>query len=208
MPAADRRQAILDAALYVFSAAGYHEVSLDDIAARAGISKALIYEHFGSKRELHRALLEGYASELVGTIAAAAEAAASPGEARLRAGVEAFLTFVEERREAWRMVFLNAADPEVADSVDALRDDVARTIAALMAADAPPSLREDPVELGVAVEILAQQLVGAVQSLANWWDGHREVPREHLLELVMDFAWVGLDRVSRGERWRSVRDGL
>ena len=54
LSAADRRQAILDSALEVFSERGFHDASLDDVAARDGISKALIYEHFASKRELHR----------------------------------------------------------------------------------------------------------------------------------------------------------
>ena len=44
-------------------------------------------------------------------------------------------------------------------------------------------------------------LVGAVQTMANWWADNREVPREQLVESAMDFAWLGLDRLSRGERW-------
>jgi hypothetical protein len=49
--------------------------------------------------------------------------------------------------------------------------------------------------------MLAQMLVGSVQSLANWWADHQEVPRERILEITMDYAWLGLDRLSRGERW-------
>ena len=65
MSAADRRAAILDAALDAFSEGGYHETSLDTVAERAGISKALIYEHFPSKHVLHKALLETYVAELM-----------------------------------------------------------------------------------------------------------------------------------------------
>ena len=60
MAAADRREAILDAALEEFSVNGFHETSLEGVADRAGISKALIYEHFPSKRNLHEALLGRY----------------------------------------------------------------------------------------------------------------------------------------------------
>ena len=71
MPSADRRQLILAAALDAFAAGGYHETSLEEVAERAGISKALIYEHFSSKRKLHRALLETYVHELLATVSEA-----------------------------------------------------------------------------------------------------------------------------------------
>ena len=114
MPAADRRRAILAAALDVFSERGFHEASLEDVAARDGISKALIYEHFRSKEDLQRALMETYVHELLERILAST-AGAEPGEDRLRRGVQAFLGFVEERREAWRMLFRNLADPEMVE---------------------------------------------------------------------------------------------
>jgi AcrR family transcriptional regulator len=199
MTAADRREAILEAALDAFAGAGYHETSLDAVADRAGISKALIYEHFASKRELHRALLERYVHELLARVIDAT-AAAEPGEARLRSGLDAFLEFVEERRDAWRFVFRNVSDPEIADAVNRLREEVAVTLAGLMAADAPPEWTANP-ELSRETEMIAQELTGAVQALANWWDEHRDVPRERISQSIMDFAWIGLERLGEGKRW-------
>jgi AcrR family transcriptional regulator len=199
MPAADRREAILAAALDVFAHGGYHETSLDAVAARAGVSKALIYEHFDSKRDLHRALLERYVHELLGRVVEAS-AAADPGEPRLLAGLDAFLGFVEERRDAWRFVFRNVGDAEIADAVGRLREEVAAAIAGLMAADAPPGWADDP-EIGREIEMIAQELTGAAQALANWWDEHRDVPRERVTQSLMDFAWIGLERLGEGRRW-------
>ena len=201
MPAADRRQAILAAALDVFSERGFHEASLEDVAARDGISKALIYEHFRSKRDLQSALMETYVHELLDRILAST-AAAEPGEERLRTGVEAFLGFVEERRGAWRMLFRNLADPEMVEALHRLREEVAAGIAQLMVEDARQRERDDP-EMEEAADVLALQLVGAVQSLANWWNDHPTVPRERVHELAMDFAWIGLGRLGEGERWRA-----
>jgi hypothetical protein len=48
--------------------------------------------------------------------------------------------------------------------------------------------------------MLAEQLVGAVQALANWWADHQDVPREVLVDRVMDFAWIGFERLRAGER--------
>lgn len=200
MPAAERRAAILDAALDAFAAAGYHETSLDRVAERAGISKALIYEHFSSKRELHRALLETYVHELLATVATAT-AQAEPGEDRLRAGLDGFLAFVERRRDAWRMLVRSTADAEIVRSVERLRAEAAAAIAALISEDAPQDSLLGAIDRADAVQMMAQQLVGAVQSLANWWDEHRDVPREHVLAIAMDYSWIGLERLSEGRRW-------
>lgn len=199
MPAADRREAILASALDAFAVGGYHETSLDAVAERAGISKALIYEHFASKRDLHTALLERYVHELLARVIDAT-ALADPGEARLRAGIEAFLDFVSERRDAWRFVFRNVSDPEIAEAVNSLREEVAAALAGLMAADAPPEWSADP-DLARETEMIAQELTGAVQALANWWDKHRDVPRERISQSIMDFAWIGLERLGEGRRW-------
>lgn len=201
LSAADRRSAILAAALEVFSEQGFHGASLGDVAARGGVSKALIYEHFDSKRELERALLEMHVHELLGRVTAAITAAEGE-EQRLRDGVDAFLGFVEERPVAWRLLFRNVADPDIAEAFARLQEEVSRTIAALMVASAPRQFRDAEPDFEQATEMMAQQLTGAVQSLANWWDDHRAVPRERVLEMVMDFAWVGLDRLGQGERWR------
>ncbi len=200
LSAADRRSAILAAALEVFSEQGFNGASLEDVAARGGVSKALIYEHFDSKHELERALLEMHVHELLGR-ATAAITTAEGEEERLRAGIDAFLGFVEERPVAWRLLFRNVADPDIAEAFTRLQDEVSRTIAALMLAHSPKRFRDAEPDFEQATEMMARQLTGAVQSLANWWDDHRGVPRERVLEMAMDFAWVGLERMGQGERW-------
>jgi len=198
MPAGERRAAILDAAMKVFADRGYHASSIDEIAREAGVSKALIYEHFASKQALWASLLDTQAAEIFRRLAAGA-ATAQPGEVRLRSGVDAFLTFVEERRGAWRMLFREAADPEVAAFLDRVRSQVAGVVAALIAAE-PAASPDDRADRRQAIEMLAEQLVGAVQALANWWADHQDVPRAELVDAVMDFAWVGLERMRAGER--------
>src|SRR4051812_40261306 len=117
MSAPDRRAAILDAARFAFAERGYHETSLDSVAERAGVSKALLYEHFSSKRELYVAMLEMHVHELVERISGAV-AGAEPGEPRMLAGVEAFFGFVEERRGGRRGIFPKASGPPVGGRAD------------------------------------------------------------------------------------------
>jgi AcrR family transcriptional regulator len=203
LTAEERRAEILAAALEVFADRGYHQSSIDDIARAAGISKALIYEHFAAKQELYASLIEHHASELFERLAAAAVPQADDGAARrLEAGLDAFFAFVEERRDAWRMLFREVADPEVAAVLERIVAQVTAVVAALIAEE--PEARErldDEAEREEAIQILAQMLVGAMQTAANWWADHREVSRERMVAAAMDFAWLGLDRLVRGERW-------
>ena len=189
MPAPLRREGILAAAEEVFARRGYHGAALDDIAQAAGISKALIYEHFASKRELHASLVNAHVEEIFQRLQASA-ATDRPGEERLRGGIDAFLSFVEEHREAWRALFRDAADPEVGDVIERVQAQATAVIAALIAADP-----EAPRESEQAIEMHAALLSGAVQSLANWWHDHQDVPRASLVNRAMDFCWVGLDRL-------------
>jgi hypothetical protein len=145
-------------------------------------------------------MLEMHVGELIERISGAVEGA-EPGEARMRAGLEAFFGFVEERRGAWRIMFGNAADPDVAVRLDRLRDQVAAAIAQLMSEEAARRGLDFP-KLPQMVEMIAQQMVGAMQSLADWWDLHRKVPREEVIQAAMDFAWLGQERISQGQRWQ------
>lgn len=200
MSAADRREGILDAALDEFSVNGFHETSLEGVAERAGISKALIYEHFASKRDLHEALLSRYVHMLLErTIAAIA--APAPTEERLRASADAFLSFVEEHREPYRLIVRNPGETGVEATVGQVQTEIAHAMAALMQADATPEMEREPDHGRFEIEMLAQQLVGAWRGVAIWWDDHRDVPRENLVQTLMDFAWIGLDRLSQGESW-------
>jgi AcrR family transcriptional regulator len=194
-----RREVILDAALEVFARRGFHGSSIDEIAQAAGVSKALIYEHFPSKRELHVSLLERHVQEIFERLAAAA-ATSDPGEVRLRAGVDAFLEFVETRRAAFRMLFRDAVEPDVAELVASVQLQTAAAVAGMIATE-PRERRGDPERDRQGIEMLGHQLAGAVQALAIWWGDHPEVPRAALVDSVMNFTWVGLERLRAGERF-------
>ncbi len=201
LSAAERRDELLTAASEVFGRAGYHGASLEEIAQTAGVSKALIYEHFASKRELHAELVDAHATEIFRRLQANAEAGTT-GEERLRGGIDAFLSFVEEHRDAWKALFRDASDPEVAEAIAGVQQQAVGVIAELMASD--PDIREDPErdpgQRALTLEAYAQLLAGSIQALGNWWHDHQHVPREVVLDRAMEFCWLGMDRVSEGAR--------
>src|SRR3954452_14258892 len=201
LTAEERSTGILDAALAVFSQRGYHDASLDEIAGEAGVSKALIYEHFASKQELYAELIARNARDLTQRVAGALSGVEVEATAtRLATGLEAFFAFVEERRDAWRMLFRDPSDPESAAVLDRMVGHVTAEVTVLIAQD--PRARDlARVEANRSLRLLAEMLVGGAQSMANWWTDHPDSPRAELVEIAMDFAWLGLERLSRGDRW-------
>jgi AcrR family transcriptional regulator len=200
LSASDRRAAILEAALGVFSERGFNEASLDEVAARGGVSKALIYEHFASKRELQIAVLDSFVHELIARVVGAIGAGAD-NEARLRSGIEAFLEFAEERPAALRLLTRNVSDPDAGEALDRLREEAAGAVATMMVADAPPP---QPGDLAVedTSAVLAHLIAGGIQFMAGWWlESPRGLPRERVVEVAMGLYWVGLERLGEGERW-------
>ena len=200
LSAQDRRTAILDAALEVFGGHGYHAASIDEIAGAAGISKALIYEHFPSKKDLHVSLLERHAEDIFERLARSADTT-EPGRVRLRKGVDAFLEWAETHPDAFRLLFRDALEADVAEAVERLQAQATGAITALMASEpVEHEPNENPRAVRMAVEMFAQQLSGSVQSLAIWWQSHQDVQRAFLVDCIMDYAWLGLERVAAGER--------
>ena len=101
----------------------------------SGTSKALIYEHFESKHAMHETLLAEHAGELFRRFAANA-ARATTGEDRLRGGVDAFFGWVQERPVAWRALFRDSADPELAPMIDRLQERAGEAVRAWVRPDA------------------------------------------------------------------------
>jgi AcrR family transcriptional regulator len=151
--------------------------------------------HFASKAELHNTLLERETGEMFASIGSALEGAPADARERLRTGVDAFFAFVEEHPFAWRMIFRDPpTDPEVARAYGEQGGRaVAATRAFVEATELGPAL-ESPH----AAEIFTQLLISSQTGLAFWWYGHREVPREVLVERVIDFCWTGMERLAAG----------
>lgn len=199
--ASDRRESILAAAERAFGTGAFHQVSLEEVAQEAEVSKALIYEHFRSKRDLYQALLGTAADELMLRVKESV-LKGTTREERLLAGIDAFVDFIGSRPGASRLLFHDVADPDVAHELDRLHDEAAAVIALLMAGDIPAERDDDPIPPEIAISMLAHQLIGALQSLANWWHHNPEATADQVTRIAMEFSWLGLERLSDGERWQ------
>jgi AcrR family transcriptional regulator len=199
LSAEQRRESILEAANQVFGERGYEHVRIDDVAAAAGISKALIYEHFASKQELYIELMNKAAQEVLGRLVQAAAAPGMEGALRMENAAAAGFRYVQEHPHAFHMFVRDVTDPEIADRQEALRRTAVTAMADVMEME-PPETRA-----GMArrqTEQIAEMIVGGWYALCEWWLRHPDVPREELMTSMLGFMWLGLGRMQDGERWQ------
>jgi AcrR family transcriptional regulator len=174
-------------ALDRFAATGFHGTSMEEIADAAGVTKPVLYQHFGSKQVLYLELLEMVGAELLDAVVAAAAAEREP-YLRVLAGFRAYFAFVAERTSGFQLLFGSGARQadEFAEAVWALEAGVAATIGAFIEADIDESHRD----------LLGYAIVGLGEVTARRWVSRREpldaAAGEVLARQLSDLAWAGL----------------
>jgi AcrR family transcriptional regulator len=204
LTAAARRELIEAAAGELFAQRGYSATSIDEIARRSGVTAPVVYDHFSSKLELHRRLLERHYAELR-ELWREQLAGEDPPERRIPRAIDAWFAYVEAHPYAWRMLFRDTSGEPDVQAVHA--EVIARSRAALT----PLFVTQPGVgELGSAgtdgLDMAWEVMRAVLQGLALWWYEHQRVPREQVVATAMNALWIGFERVYRGERWERSPD--
>jgi AcrR family transcriptional regulator len=190
LSATQRRERILQAALETFAEHGYRGASMRAIAAAAGISKPVIYDHFGSKRELYVELMTGIRDDLVSR-SAGAMGLRAPLADRVRTAIDAFWSYVEHRPEAVQVLFvIPRGEPELRPQWDRVQAEVTQTLAGMLISE--PDLLADESDRETRLELFTEFLKKGLHGLAEWWSAHPEVNRETIVDVVFDTVWSGL----------------
>ncbi|MER7079911.1 transcriptional regulator, TetR family [Saccharopolyspora kobensis] len=179
MSRAEREQQILAVAEEVFAADGYQATSMDDIAARVGLSKPMLYEYFGSKEGLLLACLKRCKRELIEASTVAAAGADTP-EQLMHDCLLAFFRFGDEHAQAWALLRNEAAVPSasVSSELEAIRLQQRDFTSGLLKA-ARPDLDDEQLEA------FAEAIIGACERLALWREQRPEVTPEKATEHLM-----------------------
>jgi AcrR family transcriptional regulator len=193
MPRSARRAQLLESALEVFVAQGYHAAAMDDIAERAGVSKPVLYQHFPGKLELYLALLD-QSCDTITDACTQALASTDDNKLRVNATVHVFYDYVASAQGAFRLVFESDLTNEraVRERVDRVTRDCAEAIAEV--------IHEDTGLPDEQSRLLAVSLVGMAQVSARFWlDTAGEIPREDAATLVSGLAWRGIRGYPRSD---------
>ena len=179
-----RKAQLLELGQKAFAERTYDEVSIDDIARAAGISKGLLYHYFPTKRDLYVAGLSATAGQLLERTVAAADPALPPLE-RIRAGLDAYLDFVVAHARPFSALLRGGigSDPEVAAVIERTRttyverllsDSEGTPLATIAASDAP------------LVRIAVRGWIGFVEAASLEWLVRAHVDRVVLRDLLID----------------------
>src|SRR3954449_4822382 len=166
VPRAQREEQIRAEAIGEFAARGYAGASMVDIARRAGISKPLIYQYFGSKDGLYLACLHAVSGGLLQRLEEA-ELEVDDSVASRIYPLRAIFEALEPQRDAWRMLF-DPSMPTVGDIAAAANDYRART-AAIAASGSARFLQARGIESDLDASALTRVWMGIVNSLVDWW---------------------------------------
>ncbi|RAL36096.1 TetR/AcrR family transcriptional regulator [Rhodococcus sp. AQ5-07] len=192
LPRAVREQQMLDAAVDVFSDRGFHETSMDTIAAKAEISKPMLYLYYGSKEELFAACIHREGLRFLEALAPAGAPNLTPRE-QLRAALEGFLGFVGANRKSWMVLYRQAVGQRAfAGTVQSSRDRLIELTAHLL-----ESSTKDP-DAAHDYGIIAIALVGAGEAVADRVAGG-EIEVDAAADLLESLAWRGLSGKKKSE---------
>lgn len=176
---------MLDAAVQIFSVNGYHETSMDAIAAEAKISKPMLYLYYGSKEELFGACLNRELSRFVEDVRDKIDFTQSPKDL-LRNAVLAFLTYIDTNRASWMVLYNQATSSQAfAHTVREGREQIIDLVAGLVRAGTR-SPRSD-----AEIEIMAVALVGAGEAIASRLSTG-DIDVDAAAEMMIDLFWTGL----------------
>lgn len=183
----ERREELISAALELFSDRPPEAISIDDVADAAGASRALVYHYFGGKQELYLAALHSAAKQLSDLLQPPAEG--RPLD-RLAVSLHRYFDFVEHYEAAF--VALLRGGPgyrtgEIGQVIDGIRNLVMRYILAAIGVEEP----------GPGLRITLRSWMASVETAGLDWLEHRDMSRDELERLLIDYHVVLVDVAAR-----------
>jgi AcrR family transcriptional regulator len=173
LPIDERRAQLIELGTRLFSSRSYEDISIDDVAEQAGISKGLLYHYFGGKREYYVEVLRAASQELRRLTAPDPRL---PPAARLRASVDAHLNYVQTHGTVYAAIYRSGSiAPAVRKILDEHRDVVMRYFLEDFGIGRPrPMLRA-----------ALRSWIAMVEGACLDWLAHPELDRESLRELLI-----------------------
>jgi AcrR family transcriptional regulator len=190
-----RREQLLDAAERALRRDG-PDASMEALATEAGITKPVLYRHFGDRDGLVAAVARRHADRLTGELRTALGREQQARD-RIRTTVDTYLAFLERDPELHRVVRRSGradrpgAASALEDALDVVCDEVVTTVEReLIAAHRDPT----------PARTWGQGIVGMVQLVGDRWVERRDVPRAALVDRLADLLWHGFRGTVRADR--------
>jgi AcrR family transcriptional regulator len=186
MTGAQRRQQLLDVGRELFGQRGYEATSIEEIAARADVSKPVVYEHFGGKEGLYAVVVDREMQRLLDRFTSALSAPGHPRELLERAAL-VLQDYIEADTDGFRVLTRDAPVASAGGTFSSLIGEVARKVEHILGSQFA-TRGYDPL----LAELYSQALVGMVAQVGQWWLDSRAPGGREVAAHLVNLAWNGL----------------
>ena len=191
MTGAQRREQLLDVSRHMFAQKGFDGTSIEEIAARAEVSKPVVYEHFGGKEGIYAVVVDREIQALTQALIGALEAGGHPKMLVERTAL-ALLDYIESSTDGFRILVRDSPVAQSTGTFSSLIGDVATQVEHLLA-DQFTRRGLDPE----TAPIYAQMLVGMVALTGQYWLDERKPDKTEVAAHLVNLAWNGLSSLQR-----------
>jgi AcrR family transcriptional regulator len=188
MTGQERRQQLLDIGRRLFAERGFEGTSIEEIAAQAGVSKPVVYEHFGGKEGLYAVVVDREVERLTTMTTMLFEGGHS--RKKFEAAAVALLRYIEDNADGFRILVRDSNPGSGGGTYGTLLSDIAGQVEYIMA-DFLKSRGRDPK----LAPMYSQMMVGMVAFTGQWWLDARKPRLEQVAANMIDLAWNGLSQL-------------
>jgi AcrR family transcriptional regulator len=185
MSGAQRREQLLQVARRLFADKGFEATSVEEIAAKASVSKPVVYEHFGGKEGLYAVIVDREMNTLLTSVTTALTA----GNARqlVEQAALALLDYIENDTDGFRILVRDSPVATSTGTFASLIGDIASQVEHLLAAEFKSRGYDTK-----AAPMYSQMLVGMVALTGQWWLDVRKPKKDEVAAHLVNLAWNGL----------------
>ena len=197
MTGQERREQLLDVGRTLFAQKGFEVVSVEEIAAKAGVSKPVVYEHFGGKEGLYAVLVDREMNDLLASMTDALTAGSA--RALLEQAGMALFDYIDTNPDGFRILVRDSPVSQSSGSFASLIVDVAAQVEHLLASQ----FASHDISTKYAA-VYSQALVGMVALTGQWWLDVRKPRKEEVVSHLVNLAWNGLEGLESKPSLRKV----
>jgi AcrR family transcriptional regulator len=196
MTAAERREQLVDISRKLFAERGFDGTSIEEIAARAGVSKPVVYEHFGGKEGLYAVVVDREVRRLLGMMQDSLHA--DHPRVLLEQAAFALLDYIEDAPDGFRILVRDSPIGSATGSFVSIIGDIASRVEYILVNE----FKDRGFDAKVA-PLYAQMLVGMVGTTGQWWLDTRTPEKRVVAEHLVNLAWNGLAGMEKNPRLRT-----
>ncbi|WP_084467536.1 TetR/AcrR family transcriptional regulator [Actinokineospora inagensis] len=189
MTGKERRQQLVDVAAALFAEKGFDATSVEEIANRAGVSKPVVYEHFGGKEGIYAVVVDREMRSLLEGMTAALSEDAHPRVLLERAALS-LLDYVEQSTDGFRILVRDSPVATARGTFSSLLNDIASQVEHILGVQFARRGYEPKL-----AAVYSQALVGMVAFTGQWWLEARKPRKSEVASHLVNLAWNGLSNL-------------